>query len=68
MTSHKEQPAAHAECKGENTKLRELLEEVRDRGLIYWEPNTPRGFDTKIAMLARISAALAPASGEATNG
>jgi len=45
--------------------LRKLLTEVRDRGLIYWEPNTARGRETKADMVARIDAALADAAGQA---
>jgi hypothetical protein len=35
-----------------------LLREVRDEGLIYWEPNTVRGQQQKALMLSRIEAAL----------
>jgi len=39
-------------------KLRETLKDVRERGLIYWEPNTERGHITKATMLARIDTVL----------
>ncbi len=35
-----------------------LLREARDKGLIYWEPNTERGYIAKAQMIARIDAAL----------
>jgi hypothetical protein len=35
--------------------LTEMLREVRDEGLIYWEPNTERGHVAKADMIARIS-------------
>jgi hypothetical protein len=37
-----------------------LLREVRDKGLIYWEPQTQRGTVAKADMLRRIDAALTP--------
>lgn len=39
--------------------LRALLTEVRDEGLIYWEPNTSRGAFNKSMMIAKIDDALA---------
>ena len=42
--------------------LAELLHEVRDSGLIYWEPQTTRGAMAKADMIARIDAALSPVS------
>lgn len=35
-----------------------LLEEAREKGLIYWEPRTQRGHERKADMLARIDAFL----------
>jgi hypothetical protein len=35
-----------------------LLTEARDKGLIYWEPNTRRGEERKAEMLDRIDAAI----------
>jgi hypothetical protein len=40
-------------------RLRELLSEAGNRGLIYWEPQTRRGAVSKAGLMARISAALA---------
>ncbi len=39
-------------------RLETLLTEARDKGLMYWEPNTLRGDERKADMLARIDAAL----------
>ena len=39
-------------------RLREMLIEVRDRGLVYWEPNTSRGHVSKAQMLADIDRVL----------
>jgi len=50
--------AAHAECKGENTKLREAVSRAR-RELEHGWP---------VSAASTLDAALAPASGEATNG
>lgn len=38
--------------------LRATLEDARDNGLVYWEPNTERGTKRKDAMLARIEKVL----------
>lgn len=35
--------------------LIEMLREVRDEGLIYWEPQTERGHATKADMIARLN-------------
>lgn len=42
-------------------KLRDLLREVKEKGLIYWEPNTTRGHERKAEMISRIDLALAAA-------
>lgn len=34
--------------------VRAVLIDVRDNGLIYWEPNTRRGAASKAAMVARV--------------
>jgi hypothetical protein len=39
-------------------RLRAMLTEVRDRGLIYWEPNTSRGHESRAKMLADIDKVL----------
>lgn len=39
----------------------ELLRDARDKGLIYWEPNTDRGAERKADMVARIDALIDPA-------
>lgn len=39
-------------------ELEAMLREVRDNGLIYWEPNTARGDVRKAEMMARIGALL----------
>ncbi|EPX84759.1 hypothetical protein [Salipiger mucosus] len=40
--------------------LCEMLNEVRNKGLIYWEPNTDRGADAQRDMIGRIDAFLTP--------
>lgn len=40
---------------------RDLLREVKEKGLIYWEPNTTRGHERKAEMISRIDLALAAA-------
>lgn len=44
-------------------ELLNLLIEARDKGLIYWEPNTSRGHERKADMLARMDRAIAKAEG-----
>lgn len=39
----------------------ELLEEIRDKGLIYWEPQTERGFVARTEMVNRINLVLSQA-------
>lgn len=39
-------------------RLRAMLIEVRDRGLIYWEPNTSRGAASRAVMFADIDNVL----------
>jgi hypothetical protein len=39
-----------------------MLTEVRDAGLIYWEPQTERGYQSKCAMIARVDAVLQKAA------
>lgn len=39
-------------------RLRAMLIEVRDRGLIYWEPNTSRGVVSRAQMFADIDKVL----------
>jgi len=46
-------------------EMHEMLEEVRDHGLVYWEPNTQRGHIRKTEMLGRINTLLSRISGEA---
>jgi hypothetical protein len=52
------------------TKLRAMLIDVRDNGLIYWEPNTDHGHVTQALMLKRIEDVLAahPAEPAAPDG
>ncbi len=39
----------------ENAQLRRLLRAACDEGLIYWEPQTQRGFINKALLLAQIN-------------
>jgi len=39
-------------------EVERVLEEVRNNGLIYWEPNTARGQDRKTAVVERLDALL----------
>lgn len=48
--------------------LKLLLQEARDEGLIYWEPQTSRGAMAKADMLVRIDRALASLPREAGGG
>jgi len=48
-----------ADAERERDALRVMLVEVKDRGLIYWEPKTTRGHSSKADMFRRIDAALA---------
>ena len=48
----------HASLTARVAELEGVLRDARDNGLIYWEPNTGRGFLTKGQMLERINAAL----------
>lgn len=50
-------PGGAEPCKA-YTELREMLIEARDKGLIYWEPNTSRGHISKAEMLAKIQHVL----------
>jgi MarR-like DNA-binding transcriptional regulator SgrR of sgrS sRNA len=45
-------------AQGEIEALRDLLAHVRDKGLVYWEPNTARGRTAKATLHARIDALL----------
>lgn len=49
------------EAKYEIERLRKLLIDVRDNGLVYWEPNTRRGHTAKAVMWGRIQGTLPPA-------
>ena len=49
------------ESRHEIERLRNLLVDVRDNGLIYWEPNTRRGHMAKAVMWGRIAGTLPPA-------
>lgn len=42
--------------------LRVLIRETIDKGLIYWEPNTERGYVRKAELIARLEAALSASS------
>lgn len=55
--------AANARLIAAAPEMLGLLKEVRDRGLIYWEPNTARGFETKALMLARVDGLIAKIEG-----
>jgi hypothetical protein len=48
------------DCSQRVVDLTEMLIEVRDEGLIYWEPNTERGRIAKARMLDRINRVLNP--------
>jgi hypothetical protein len=56
LRSRKDAPAPTPAREG----VEALLREVRDKGLIYWEPQTQRGTVAKADMLRRIDAALTP--------
>lgn len=43
--------------------LLKLLKEAREKGLIYWKPNTSRGHERKADMFARIDQLIAKAEG-----
>ena len=60
---HWETRAEAAEA--ETARLRGLLAEARNGGLIYWEPRSGRGCIAKSDMLGRIDAALATPAQEA---
>lgn len=48
--------------------LEALLHEARHKGLIYWEPQTGRGYKARNDMLSRIDAALAAQQPESADG
>lgn len=44
----------------ESNAMEDALADVRDNGLIYWEPNTSRGFVAKAKMIERIDRLVGP--------
>lgn len=46
------------ETGGPIERLQAMLVEVRDRGLIYWEPNTSHGYVSRAKMFADIDKVL----------